>query len=95
MVGVAFVSKECFARLQGGKMLIADSLKILLAKLAMTGASLATKTALLLAELSPVQPSVPKAVPLKTQSSKRAMSGASWAKKGELLLAKLQRLPFG
>ena len=95
MVGVAFVSKECFARLQGGKILIAELLKILLAELAMTGASLATKTALLLAELSPAQPSVSKAVPLKTQSSKRAMSGASWAKKGKLLLEELKCSPFG
>ena len=95
MVGVAFVSKECFARLQGGKMLIAELLKILLAELAMSAASLANKKELLLAALCSVQLLVIRAVPLKQVFAEKAMSGASWAKKGELLLAEKNRSPFG
>ena len=51
VVGVAFVCNKCLARLQGGKILVAESARLLLAKLEMTGASLAKKAKLLLAGL--------------------------------------------
>ena len=66
--------------MQGGEMLLAESLKMLFAELAMTGASLAKKVELLLlAELCSIQPSILNAVPLKKQFAKQAMSGASLA----------------
>ena len=75
--------------MQGGEMLLAESLKMLFAELAMTGASLAKKVELLLAELCSIQPSIIKAVLLKKLFAKQVMSGASVAKKEELLLADL------
>ena len=51
VVGVAFDCNKCRARLQGGKKLASESARLLLAKLEMTGASLAKKAKLLLAGL--------------------------------------------
>ena len=51
VVGVAFDCNKCLARLQGGKILVAESARLLLANLEMTGASLAKKAKLLQAGL--------------------------------------------